>query len=324
MGDLRLVGGNYPSKGRLEIYHNSTWGTICDDGFTTPDANVACRQLGYRTSSSTSYMAGGGTGPIWLDDMSCDGTERRIDKCSHRGWNTHDCGHGEDVGVRCTGEYDVDGQWGSWQEWEICNTTCGNGTQQRIRKCDSPSPYFGGSECIGLDFDIQTCYQDICPDIQLQSKEDTPNSFSSVVLGAVAVVCIVVTAALTCIALFVFHRFRPSKNSTRNINGGNSESLAELQHDQRGYDRPIRASGIQINVYDTINNENNVSDNTQFIADSMNTGEHANILCNANNIETSAHANSPCNAENIETGAHAKIPCNADNVDHVYENLKIF
>lgn len=104
----------------------------------------------------------------------------------------------------------------------------------------------------------------------------------------------------------------------------NSESLAELQHDQRGYDRPIRASGIQINVYDTINNENNVSDNTQFIADSMNTGEHANILCNANNIETSAHANSPCNAENIETGAHAKIPCNADNVDHVYENLKIF
>ncbi|CAG2194251.1 unnamed protein product [Mytilus edulis] len=30
--------------------------------------------------------------------MSCDGTERRIDKCSHRGWNTHDCGHGEDVG----------------------------------------------------------------------------------------------------------------------------------------------------------------------------------------------------------------------------------
>ncbi|XP_076080007.1 netrin receptor UNC5C-like [Mytilus galloprovincialis] len=219
---------------------------------------------------------------------------------------------------------EIDGQWGTWQEWEICNTTCGNGTQQRIRKCDSPSPYFGGSECIGLDIDIQTCYQDICPDIQLRSKEDTPDSFSSVVLGAVAVVCIVVTAALTCIALFVFHRFRPSNNSTRNINGGNSESLAELQHNQRGYDRPIRASGIQINVYDTINNENNVSDNTQFIADSMNTGEHANILCNANNIETSAHANSPCNAENIETGAHAKIPCNADNVDHVYENLKIF
>lgn len=41
----------------------------------------------------------------------------------------------------------------------------------------------------------------------------------------------------------------------------------------------------------------------------MNTGEHANILLNA---------------DNIETGAHAKIPCNADNVDNVYENLKIF
>lgn len=45
-GDLRLIGGtNY---GRLEIYHSSSWGSICDDGFTKNNAIVACRQMKLR------------------------------------------------------------------------------------------------------------------------------------------------------------------------------------------------------------------------------------------------------------------------------------
>lgn len=56
----------------------------------------------------------------------------------------------------------VHGQWGQWQEWNFCNTTCGNGFKNRSRECDSPYPMFGGSECIGLNFDIQVCSQDTC------------------------------------------------------------------------------------------------------------------------------------------------------------------
>ena len=50
-GDLRLMNGqvsDLPSRsGRLEIYLNSEWGTVCDDGFGITEANVACRQLGF-------------------------------------------------------------------------------------------------------------------------------------------------------------------------------------------------------------------------------------------------------------------------------------
>ena len=46
-GDIRLRGGTTSSEGRVEICDNHAWGTVCDDFWGTPDANVVCRQLGF-------------------------------------------------------------------------------------------------------------------------------------------------------------------------------------------------------------------------------------------------------------------------------------
>ena len=58
--DLRLVNGANQYEGRVEICFNNIWGTICDGFWSTNDANVVCRQLGYSPTgkfSGISYVS---------------------------------------------------------------------------------------------------------------------------------------------------------------------------------------------------------------------------------------------------------------------------
>ncbi|XP_046860898.1 deleted in malignant brain tumors 1 protein-like [Xenia sp. Carnegie-2017] len=102
---VRLRGPKKSSgRGRVEVFYNGEWGTICDDGWDLNDAKVVCRQLGYKFAVSAfqgDYVPDG-SGEIWLDEVYCFGNENNISSCSHRGWGSHDCKHDEDAGVNCS------------------------------------------------------------------------------------------------------------------------------------------------------------------------------------------------------------------------------
>uniref|UniRef100_A0A665V0V7 Lysyl oxidase homolog n=1 Tax=Echeneis naucrates TaxID=173247 RepID=A0A665V0V7_ECHNA len=102
---LRLAGDKRKhNEGRVEVFYNGEWGTVCDDDFTLHSAQVVCRELGYveAVSWSPSSKYGRGQGPIWFDNLHCTGREKTLSLCPSNGIGISDCKHSEDVGVVCS------------------------------------------------------------------------------------------------------------------------------------------------------------------------------------------------------------------------------
>ncbi|NXC72110.1 WC11 protein, partial [Anhinga anhinga] len=102
---LRVIGGEDGCSGRVEIWHQGSWGTICDDSWELADANVVCRQLGCGSAVSALSEAafGEGTGPIWLEKVHCKGTELSLWDCPVKPLFSKNCDHKEDAAVDCSG-----------------------------------------------------------------------------------------------------------------------------------------------------------------------------------------------------------------------------
>ncbi|XP_039203215.1 deleted in malignant brain tumors 1 protein-like [Crotalus tigris] len=102
--EIRLVNGTSRCVGRLEVFHNGLWGTVCDDSWGIEDARVVCRQLGCASAilALRESHFGRGTGRIWMDEVRCVGTESFLNQCPSRPWGDNDCHHGEDAGVVCS------------------------------------------------------------------------------------------------------------------------------------------------------------------------------------------------------------------------------
>ena len=102
---IQLQGAeSFNGTGRVEVFYKGQWGTICRSGWDIEDTNVICRELGYEYSIKTLERdhVPKGTGPIWLNDVSCTGKESYLSSCFHSGWGKHSCLHNEDVGVECS------------------------------------------------------------------------------------------------------------------------------------------------------------------------------------------------------------------------------
>ena len=101
---VRLVDGATSHEGRVEVFANGAWGTVCDDEFDINEANVICRMLGYSGALGAFGGAyyGRGRGKILMDQLECAGDEVDIFDCPMNATiGGHNCNHREDAGVEC-------------------------------------------------------------------------------------------------------------------------------------------------------------------------------------------------------------------------------
>ena len=99
-----MVGGSRGSEGRVEVYSDGLWGTICyDDSWDLNDASVVCRELGFgRAVQAWSSAAFGHIrGLTMMNDVDCVGNEKTVFECQYNGLGIYYCWHGEDAGVQC-------------------------------------------------------------------------------------------------------------------------------------------------------------------------------------------------------------------------------
>ncbi|XP_071944451.1 neurotrypsin-like [Antedon mediterranea] len=102
---LRLTGGAHFEQGRVEIYHDGEWGTICDRDWTMADANIVCKTYlnsqainAYKSMQDNNDVER----PIFIEDISCTGMEKNILDCAFKGLEeTHDCSHTDEVWADC-------------------------------------------------------------------------------------------------------------------------------------------------------------------------------------------------------------------------------
>mmetsp|Transcript_34297 Transcript_34297/g.78217 ORF Transcript_34297/g.78217 Transcript_34297/m.78217 type:complete len:303 (-) Transcript_34297:708-1616(-) len=128
---------------RLDIFHDGAFGSICDDSVTQDTAEVACAQLGFATAGASVQVGGSGygssgttpgTGAIWLDELSCAGTEATIFDCPHNDWGNHNCIHAEDLGLCCPGGGDGGTGGGSGGAAAAAGGGGGGGGRRRRRR----------------------------------------------------------------------------------------------------------------------------------------------------------------------------------------------
>ena len=101
VGTVRLVDGPTKYEGRVEVYHNGEWGTVCDNGWDLNDAQVVCNELGLGNTFATRHNAYYGEGNGQIYNVNCIGSEFLIANCSLGVWGIQNCSHSQDAGVKC-------------------------------------------------------------------------------------------------------------------------------------------------------------------------------------------------------------------------------
>ncbi|XP_052807331.1 uncharacterized protein LOC128236487 isoform X7 [Mya arenaria] len=170
----------------------AVWTRSCDNPIQTGSGQPCVDERGQEAMSETKQLTcnhlacpasvNGGWTP-WTNYGTCSvtcggGTQERSRECENpapqgggaacSGGDGQEQAESRDCGVdECPADKSVNGGWSPWTNYRACSVTCGGGTQERSRKCESPAPQGDGEACSGGDGQEQTesrgCGEDECP-----------------------------------------------------------------------------------------------------------------------------------------------------------------
>ncbi|XP_039630680.1 deleted in malignant brain tumors 1 protein-like isoform X2 [Polypterus senegalus] len=102
--DIRFENGS-SCEGRVEVFYNDTWGTVCSDGWNLKVAEMFCLEndCGFALAAPVNATYGNGTGPVWIFDLYCPSDEQSLEYCSLKGFKRSNCSHDQNAGIICSG-----------------------------------------------------------------------------------------------------------------------------------------------------------------------------------------------------------------------------
>ena len=103
-----MARGTSTNNGRVEIWKDGYWYTLCDEEWDLDVAHVVCRNLGYlRAINATKESFFGVSSNKILGRLKCDGDVSSTESCTPQLWDVPTCNNYKEAGVVCEGISDI-------------------------------------------------------------------------------------------------------------------------------------------------------------------------------------------------------------------------
>uniref|UniRef100_H3A2K9 Soluble scavenger receptor cysteine-rich domain-containing protein SSC5D n=1 Tax=Latimeria chalumnae TaxID=7897 RepID=H3A2K9_LATCH len=100
--ELKPVSDRHDCAGRVEVFYNGTWGSVCSNNMRDVTIGVICQQMGCGNTGTLDKQFGEeGSGLKWLDSISCFGYESVFWQCPPLPWGQNKCIQGEVAQIAC-------------------------------------------------------------------------------------------------------------------------------------------------------------------------------------------------------------------------------